>query len=76
MTSTLARSTAGSIDLDLDRLGPGFGAEVRGLDLATADDKTVAADPAGADRPQGRCSSPASASTPTARWPWATGWAG
>ena len=42
MTSTLARSAA-AIDLDLDRLGPGFGAEVRGLDLATADDKTVAA---------------------------------
>jgi taurine dioxygenase len=43
MTSTLARSTTGSVDLDLDRLGPGFGANVRGVDLATADDETVAA---------------------------------
>jgi taurine dioxygenase len=29
--------------LEIDRLGPGFGAEVRGVDLATADDPTVAA---------------------------------
>ena len=43
MASTLARSTAGPVDLDLDRLGPGFGANVRGVDLATADDGTVAA---------------------------------
>ena len=29
--------------LEVDRLGPGFGAEIRGVDLATADDATVAA---------------------------------
>ena len=45
MTSTLDRpiTTSTAVELDIDRLGPGFGAEVRGLDLATADDETVAA---------------------------------
>ena len=45
MTSTLDRpiTTSAAVELDIDRLGPGFGAEVRGLDLATADDETVAA---------------------------------
>ena len=44
MTSTLAAlAPPARIDLDLDRLGPGFGANVRGVDLATADDETVAA---------------------------------
>jgi taurine dioxygenase len=38
MTSTLAQPT-----LALERLGPGFGAEVRGIDLATASDEEVAA---------------------------------
>jgi taurine dioxygenase len=38
MTSTLAQPT-----LAIDRLGPGFGAEVRGIDLATASDEQVAA---------------------------------
>jgi alpha-ketoglutarate-dependent taurine dioxygenase len=38
VTDVLATAT-----LDLDRLGPGFGAEVRGVDLAHADDATVAA---------------------------------
>ena len=38
MTSTLAQPT-----LAIDRLGPGFGAEVRGIDLATASDGEVAA---------------------------------
>jgi taurine dioxygenase len=38
MTSTLTQPT-----LALERLGPGFGAEVRGIDLATASDAEVAA---------------------------------
>jgi taurine dioxygenase len=38
MTSTLAQPT-----LAIERLGPGFGAEVRGIDLATASDADVAA---------------------------------
>ncbi|TWF79822.1 taurine dioxygenase [Pseudonocardia hierapolitana] len=38
MTSTLAQP-----NLALERLGPGFGAEVRGIDLATASDGEVAA---------------------------------
>jgi alpha-ketoglutarate-dependent taurine dioxygenase len=38
MTSTLTRPT-----LAIERLGPGFGAEVRGIDLATASDAEVAA---------------------------------
>ncbi|OZM80210.1 TauD/TfdA family dioxygenase [Pseudonocardia sp. MH-G8] len=37
MTSTLATPT-----LDLDRLGPGFGAAVHGVDLATASDAVIA----------------------------------
>jgi taurine dioxygenase len=36
-------ATSLAADLDLDRLGPNFGAIVRGLDLATADDAQVAA---------------------------------
>jgi alpha-ketoglutarate-dependent taurine dioxygenase len=43
MTSTLTRPTSTSDALDLDRLGPGFGASVRGLDLATADDDAIGA---------------------------------
>jgi alpha-ketoglutarate-dependent taurine dioxygenase len=43
MTSTLAVPTMTSTALDLDRLGPGFGADVRGVDLATADDATIVA---------------------------------
>ena len=45
MTSTLDRPIAAPTRaaLDIDRLGPGFGAEVRGVDLSTADDETVAA---------------------------------
>jgi hypothetical protein len=43
MTSTLADPTMTSTALDLDRLGPGFGADVRGVDLATADDATIVA---------------------------------
>ncbi len=45
MTSTLDRpiTTSTAVELDIDRLGPGFGAEVRGLDLATADEERVAA---------------------------------
>jgi taurine dioxygenase len=38
MTSTLTQPT-----LAIERLGPGFGAEVRGIDLATASDADVAA---------------------------------
>jgi len=40
---TLAVSTDTVVALDLDRLGPGFGADVHGVDLATADDATIAA---------------------------------
>jgi taurine dioxygenase len=36
-------AVAAPVALDLDRLGPGFGAAVRGVDLAAADDATVAA---------------------------------
>jgi alpha-ketoglutarate-dependent taurine dioxygenase len=43
MTSTLTLPTSTCDALDLDRLGPGFGANVHGLDLATADDDAIAA---------------------------------
>ena len=43
MTSTLDAPVTTPAVLDLDRLGPGFGVNVRGVDLATADDATIAA---------------------------------
>ena len=43
MTSTLDAPITTSVALDIDQLGPGFGADVRGVDLATADDATIAA---------------------------------
>jgi alpha-ketoglutarate-dependent taurine dioxygenase len=45
MTSTLARpgSPSGSRGLDVERLGPAFGAVVHGVDLVAADDATVRA---------------------------------
>ena len=43
MTSTLDAPVTTPGALDLDRLGPGFGVNVRGVDLATADDATIAA---------------------------------
>ena len=43
MTSTLDAPVTTPGALDLDRLGPGFGVTVRGVDLATADDATIAA---------------------------------
>ena len=53
MTSTLDAPVTTPAVLDLDRLGPGFGVNVRGVDLATADDADDRGGPAGADRPQG-----------------------
>jgi alpha-ketoglutarate-dependent taurine dioxygenase len=42
MTSTLARPTRAP-ELDIERLGPGFGAEVHDIDLTTASDSEIAA---------------------------------
>jgi taurine dioxygenase len=43
MTSTLDAPVTTPGALDLDRLGPGFGVNVRAVDLASADDATIAA---------------------------------
>jgi alpha-ketoglutarate-dependent taurine dioxygenase len=75
MTSTLTLPTSTCDALDLDRLGPGFGANVHGLDLATADDDAIAA-VRQALTAHKVLFFPGSGSIRTARWPWATGWGG
>ena len=76
MTSTLARPIPTAPPLDLDRLGPGFGAEVRGVDLATADDATIAAVRQALTDHKVLFFPGQRLSTRTPRWRWAIGWAG